>query len=43
LGKTESAEIIGQQLTLALAHADVPVESSCFCRLDVADHCCHDH
>lgn len=41
LGKTDSAEIIGQQLTLALAHADVPIESSCLCRLTVADDCCH--
>jgi tetratricopeptide (TPR) repeat protein len=41
LGKTDSAAIVGQQLTLALAHADVPIESSCFCRLDVSGHCCH--
>jgi len=42
LGKTESAEIIGQQLTLALTYADVPIESSCLCRLDVEHDCCHD-
>ncbi|WP_188896246.1 tetratricopeptide repeat protein [Microlunatus endophyticus] len=41
LGKADSAAIIDQQLTLALAHADVPIESSCFCRLDVSDHRCH--
>jgi hypothetical protein len=41
LGKTESAAIVGQQLTLARAHADVPIESSCFCRLDVGGHHCH--
>lgn len=34
LGKDELAVAIGQQLTLARAYADVPVESSCFCRLD---------
>ncbi|WP_416968883.1 hypothetical protein [Streptomyces sp. 4F14] len=32
LGKREEAVLIGQQLTLARALADVPVESSCFCR-----------
>jgi hypothetical protein len=41
LGKTESAAIVGQQLALASAHTDVPVESSCFCRLDVDSHHCH--
>ena len=35
LGKDESARIIRQQLDFALAQADVPIESSCFCRLDV--------
>ncbi|WP_338682510.1 hypothetical protein QD712_10075 [Streptomyces acidiscabies] len=32
LGKHGEAALIGQQLTLARALADVPVESSCFCR-----------
>jgi tetratricopeptide (TPR) repeat protein len=36
LGKTEQAAIIGQQLTIAAAHADVPVRSSCYCRLTAA-------
>ncbi|MFE0674305.1 hypothetical protein [Streptomyces sp. NPDC058867] len=34
LGKDGEARIIGQQLQVAAALADVPVESSCFCRLD---------
>lgn len=33
LGKEEPASIIRQQLRIAAAHADVPVESSCFCRV----------
>lgn len=33
LGRTAEAHIIGCQLTLAKAVADVPVEASCFCRL----------
>ena len=33
LGKHEQAAIIGQQLTLAAAHADVPIAASCYCRL----------
>ncbi|MEX3099304.1 hypothetical protein DF268_30510 [Streptomyces sp. V2] len=32
LGKHGEAALIGQQLTVARALADVPVESSCFCR-----------
>ncbi|WP_067823717.1 tetratricopeptide repeat protein [Nocardia inohanensis] len=40
LGKTEAAEIIAQQLKLAAAVADVPIEASCYCRLE-PDHCCH--
>jgi len=32
LGKHERARIIGQQLKIA-AHADVPITSSCYCRL----------
>ena len=33
LGKHEPAAIIRQQLTIAAAHADVPISSSCYCRL----------
>jgi tetratricopeptide (TPR) repeat protein len=36
LGKQEQAQIIGQQLTIAAAYADVPVVASCFCRLSAA-------
>jgi tetratricopeptide (TPR) repeat protein len=36
LGKQEQAGIIGQQLTLAAARADVPVTASCYCRLTAA-------
>ncbi|MEV5121255.1 hypothetical protein AB0K49_00260 [Streptomyces decoyicus] len=32
LGRTGEARIVAQQLTLATALADVPVEASCFCR-----------
>ena len=32
LGRQEEAGIVGQQLKLALAVADISVESSCFCR-----------
>ena len=32
-GKHGEADLIAPRLTLALARADVPVESSCFCRL----------
>ena len=34
LGKHEQAGIIEQQLTIAAAYADVPIHSSCFCRMD---------
>jgi tetratricopeptide (TPR) repeat protein len=34
LGKTELAEVIKPRLDLALARTDVPIHSSCFCRLD---------
>ncbi|CZT51455.1 probable TPR domain protein [Rhynchosporium secalis] len=37
LGKTAEARIIRQQLRMATAIADVPVKSSCFCRLSVED------
>lgn len=49
LGKDEQAQIIGQQLDIARARADVPIASSCFCRStaqqsreehSAADHCC---
>jgi tetratricopeptide (TPR) repeat protein len=39
LGKHEQAAIIGQQLTIAAARADVPVTASCYCRLTTA--ACH--
>ncbi|OFJ53651.1 tetratricopeptide repeat protein [Mycolicibacterium grossiae] len=34
LGRAEEAVLIGQQLDLAVARADVPVRASCACRLD---------
>jgi tetratricopeptide (TPR) repeat protein len=37
LGRSAEARIIQQQLKLAAATADVPIRSSCFCRLD---ECC---
>ena len=37
LGRTAEAAIIGQQLDLMRARADVPIEASCACRLEVAD------
>lgn len=48
LGKHEQAQIIGQQLGIAKARADVPIAASCFCRLTAgppeddtaAPHCC---
>ncbi|MGD6749102.1 tetratricopeptide repeat protein [Streptomyces sp. BH105] len=46
LGRDAEARIIAPQLTTALAVADVPVRSSCYCRLetaDGADDCCSDH
>jgi tetratricopeptide (TPR) repeat protein len=36
LGRTAEAAIIGQQLDLMRARADVPIVASCACRLDVA-------
>jgi tetratricopeptide (TPR) repeat protein len=38
LGKTEQARIIRQQLDLAAAQADVPINASCACRLGVHAH-----
>ena len=40
LGRTAEAGIIGQQLALAGARADVPILASCACRLEVVDSCC---
>ncbi|MER7479195.1 hypothetical protein ABTX60_16375 [Streptomyces sp. NPDC126510] len=46
-GKTGEAALVAHQLKLATALADVPVQASCFCRLDTApgpreaDGCCH--
>jgi hypothetical protein len=37
LGRTEEAAIIGQQLDLLKARADVPIVASCACRLKVAE------
>jgi hypothetical protein len=34
LGRAGEAQIVAQQLKLALAVADVPIISSCFCRLE---------
>jgi tetratricopeptide (TPR) repeat protein len=34
LGRVGEAQIVAQQLKLALAVADVPINSSCFCRLE---------
>lgn len=45
LGRESEARIIGSQLKLALAVADVPVKSSCFCRVNdgvIATDCCKD-
>ncbi|MFI7413716.1 tetratricopeptide repeat protein [Streptomyces sp. NPDC049627] len=36
LGRTGEAQMVAQQLRLAAALADVPIEASCFCRLDTA-------
>jgi hypothetical protein len=33
LGKPEPARIVKQQLDVALARADLPIKSSCFCRM----------
>jgi tetratricopeptide (TPR) repeat protein len=39
LGRTDEAAIIGQQLELLRARADVPILASCACRLEVAEPC----
>lgn len=36
LGREDEAKVIKPQLTTAIALADVPVTSSCFCRTDTA-------
>jgi hypothetical protein len=40
LGRTEEAVIIGRQLELAQARADVPILASCACRLEVFENDC---
>lgn len=42
LGRTAEARIVAQQLKIAVALADVPIEASCFCRLEAVAHggCC---
>jgi tetratricopeptide (TPR) repeat protein len=37
LGKAEQAGIVRQQLEIAAARADVPIRSSCYCRLSAAE------
>jgi hypothetical protein len=39
LGRNDEATIIGKQLEIAIARADVPILASCACRLEVADPC----
>jgi tetratricopeptide (TPR) repeat protein len=39
LGRTDEAALIGQQLDLLKARADVPILASCACRLRVAEPC----
>ncbi|MFG2127396.1 hypothetical protein ACGFNV_06290 [Streptomyces sp. NPDC048751] len=38
LGRTAEARIVAQQLKIAVALADVPIEASCFCRLEAVAH-----
>jgi tetratricopeptide (TPR) repeat protein len=38
LGRHDEAAIVGQQLELVRARADVPIHASCFCRLEVSSH-----
>ncbi len=40
LGRTVEATLIGQQLELVKARAEVPILASCACRLDVTAPCC---
>jgi tetratricopeptide (TPR) repeat protein len=39
LGRTDEAAVIGQQLELLKARADVAITASCACRLEVAEPC----
>lgn len=39
-GKVEEAHSIEVQLDIAVACADVPIVTSCYCRLDVGEGCC---
>jgi tetratricopeptide (TPR) repeat protein len=39
LGRNDEAAIIGQQLDLARARADVPIRASCACRLEAVESC----
>ena len=41
LGREAEAALVAQQLALATAYADVPINASCFCRLSAVDPCCH--
>jgi hypothetical protein len=36
LGRTSEARLLKQRLDLAAARADVPIRSSCFCRIEQA-------
>jgi tetratricopeptide (TPR) repeat protein len=38
LGKKEEARLVAPQLTIAMAVADVPIQASCFCRLERVGH-----
>jgi tetratricopeptide (TPR) repeat protein len=40
LGRSDEAVVIGQQLALARARADVPIHASCACRQTEPDGCC---
>ncbi|KAH6672183.1 TPR domain protein [Halenospora varia] len=40
LGRSGEAKIVGSLLRMAVAVADVPVRSSCFCRLETETACC---
>ncbi|MXM65401.1 hypothetical protein GR925_18590 [Streptomyces sp. HUCO-GS316] len=41
LGKPGEAQLLAQQLKLATATADVPIEASCFCRLEAVSGATH--
>ncbi|MFW0789773.1 tetratricopeptide repeat protein [Gordonia sp. CPCC 205333] len=40
LDRTAEAELVGRQLRLVTARADVPIEASCACRLTTSGGCC---